>query len=133
MDGQSSQITPDACASDSRLVEVMERQREREREREFEARYVASFAQALLSTEEAEADLRSIRNAQALAQSGIGMGMSLDSMESMENMDAGARWGAISPLTYEQMPLQPRVMDGVLGSSSSSGSSQVHSYPSSQF
>lgn len=114
-------------------MDVMERQRDREREREFEARYVASFAQALLSTEEAEADLRSIRTAQALAQSSMGMGMDLGSMESMENMGAGAGWGVVSPLAYEQMPLQPRAMDGVLGASSPSGPSQVHSYPSSQF
>lgn len=135
MDGPLSHIPPEACASDSRLVDIMERQRDREREREFEARYVASFAQALLSTEEAEADLRSIRTAQALAQSsmGMGMGMDLGSMESMEDMGAGAGWGAVSPLAYEQMPLQPRAMDGVLGATSPSGPSQVHSYPSSQF
>lgn len=128
-----SHVSPEPCASDARLVDVMERQRDREREREFEARYVASFAQALLSTEEAEADLRSIRTAQALAQSSMGMGMDLGSMESMENMGAGAGWGVVSPLAYEQMPLQPRAMDGVLGASSPSGPSQVHSYPSSQF
>lgn len=131
--GPLSHVSPEACASDSRLVDVMERQRDREREREFEARYVASFAQALLSTEEAEADLRSIRTAQALAQSSLGMGLDLGSMESMENMGAGAGWGAVSPMAYEQMSLQPRAMDGVLGASSPSGPSQVHSYPSSQF
>ena len=121
-----------SCASD--LAQAMERERQRERGRsELEARCVASFAQVLLSTEEAEEDLRNIRNAQALAAQSSLDANNISSLGHLEQLDPmNSPWGPVAPLGYSRMQLQP--MDGTLDmrsampSSSSYSANQPQSY-----